>query len=78
MMDSNWSAYDESPTQKENQARLGETQEDAGIHIAGDGMGGKKGTDRNWLYGEADEKLPKLTGGRKAAPTSQRSSLWDM
>jgi hypothetical protein len=45
MMDANWSAYDESPKQKEN-TRTGKSQGDSGIHIAGDGMGGKKGATR--------------------------------
>lgn len=79
---------DESPSnqahtqkQKEN-TRLGKPQDDAGIHIAGDGMGGKKGTNRDWLYGgEGEQELPKPTTARRAAhPNSQsskQSSLWD-
>lgn len=42
------------------------------IAIAGDGMGGRKGTNRDWLYGEVDEK---------PVPTRQKASakedFWD-
>lgn len=79
MMDANWSSYDESPTQKEN-TRLGKPQDDTRIHIAGDGMGGKKGTNRNWLYGGGDdeEEAPKPTTTRRAGGlTSQQRSFWD-
>ncbi|PNY23602.1 Uncharacterized protein TCAP_06454 [Tolypocladium capitatum] len=75
MMDANWSSYDKSPTsQKENQHR-GETLEDVRIHIAGDGMGGKKGTDRDWLYNETTEQeLPKAFASRKGnAVAAQRT-----
>lgn len=55
MMDANWSAYDQSPTsQKENQPRT-KAREDTRIHIGGDAMGGKKGSDRSWLHGATDE-----------------------
>ncbi|PWI65348.1 hypothetical protein PCL_07117 [Purpureocillium lilacinum] len=71
MMDANWAAYDKSPTsQKENQPQA-KTQEDTKIHIAGDGMGGKKGTDRDWLYGGAAEEKERIhiagdgMGGKK-------------
>ena len=76
MMDANWSAYDESPKQKEN-ARIGEDQKDTRIHIAGDGMGGKKGTNRNWLYGGDDEENPKPTAPKRSNLTSQQKNFWD-
>ncbi|POR36560.1 Uncharacterized protein TPAR_03219 [Tolypocladium paradoxum] len=75
MMDANWSSYDQSPiSQKENQPR-GETLEDTKIHIAGDGMGGKKGTNRDWLYSETTEQeLPKALASRKGnAAAAQRT-----
>ncbi|KAH7329099.1 hypothetical protein B0I35DRAFT_473731 [Stachybotrys elegans] len=61
MMDANWSAYDESPAQKENQ-RTGKPQEDKRIHTAGDGMGGKKGADRDWLHGGGNDKRIHIAG----------------
>lgn len=77
MMDANWSAYDESPKQKEN-SRVSKSKDDTGINIAGDGMGGRKGTDRSWLYGDEQEQdLPKPTTGRRAGPSAQARSLWD-
>jgi hypothetical protein len=60
MMDANWSAYDESPNQKENVPANGSRSSNGavktplvestnnnpkGIMIAGDGMGGKKGVN---------------------------------
>lgn len=76
MMDANWSSYDESPKQKEN-TRTGEDPSDTRIHIAGDGMGGKKGTNRNWLYGGDDEELPKPTAPKRSTLTSQQRSFWE-
>lgn len=77
MMDANWAAYDESP-QKENQPAKPKPKPAAkasgggrGIHIGGDGMGGSKGTDRNWLFGEGDdEEPPKALPTRKATAKS--------
>lgn len=58
MMDANWSSYDRSPSsQKENQPRPTEARDGARIHIAGDGMGTKKGGNRDFLHtGENEEK----------------------
>lgn len=78
MMDHNWEVYDESP-QKENKPRPAPKQEGGGdskIHIAGDGMGGRKGTDRNWLYGNDEEEQPAPKPTRKAT-ANQKSSFWD-
>jgi hypothetical protein len=79
MMDANWSSYDKSPTaQKENQVR-GEARflEDNKINIAGDGMGGRKGTNRDWLYGGGGgDETPKPTS-RKANPGAAQKSFWD-
>lgn len=72
MMDSNWSAYDESPKQKENTRKPNsDVLEHNRINIAGDGMGGRKGTDRDWLYGGESEDHERINiagdgmGGRK-------------
>ncbi|KAI9171504.1 hypothetical protein HJFPF1_00989 [Paramyrothecium foliicola] len=44
MMDSNWSISDDSPvSQKENKPQSGSGSDHARIHIAGDGMGSRKG-----------------------------------
>ncbi|GKT98801.1 hypothetical protein FLAG1_05503 [Fusarium langsethiae] len=54
MMDRHWDTYDKSPaTQKEN--RPIENTASHKINIAGDGMGGRKGTNRDWLYGETED-----------------------
>jgi hypothetical protein len=67
MMDANWAAYDQSPHQKENmpaspstsrsnapgKGPLSEaTNKNVGINISGNGMGGKKGTERQWGFGD--------------------------
>lgn len=77
-MDANWSSYDHSPkNQKENQQR-GEAKflEDNKINIAGDGMGGRKGTNRDWLYGPTEDESPKPTS-RKTNPSAAQKSFWD-
>ncbi|KAM0329944.1 hypothetical protein ACHAQA_004111 [Verticillium albo-atrum] len=60
---------DQSPAaQKVNKPVVQEKKEN-GIHIAGDGMGGRKGTNRDWLYGGDDtEPTP------RAQPKKQNSS----
>lgn len=62
MMDANWSSYDVSPSQKENQRSVPQNggrhpgKDNHGIHISGDGMGGNKGSNRSWFFGEDDGK----------------------
>lgn len=73
MMDSNWSNYDESPmtTVRKNATE----QEDQKINIAGDGMGGRKGTNRDWLYGASEpQAAPKPKGGSRPAA---KQNFWD-
>ncbi|KAM0237957.1 hypothetical protein ACHAPO_003832 [Fusarium lateritium] len=54
MMDHHWDTYDKSPaSQKAN--RPTENTPNHKINIAGDGMGGRKGTNRDWLYGDAED-----------------------
>lgn len=81
MMDANWSSYDQSPTyQKENQqSQRGEGKflDDNSINVAGDGMGGRKGTNRDWLYGPADDETPPKPTSRKTNPTAAQKSFWD-
>ncbi|KAF5125606.1 hypothetical protein E5D57_010296 [Metarhizium anisopliae] len=78
MMDANWSSYDKSPAaQKENKRGEARFLEDNQINIAGDGMGGRKGTNRDWLYGGGgDDDTPKPTS-RKANPGAAQKSFWD-
>jgi hypothetical protein len=73
MMESNWSTYDRSPvSRKENDDP---NVKQTGIVIAGDGMGGKKGTSRGWLHGEDEEEfVPTANKGGRGPPTS---SMWD-
>lgn len=75
MMDHNWEVYEQSPL-KENQPKPSTSNAALGImHIAGDGMGGKKGSNRNWLYGDDDEA--NKPAPRNAQPTGGKQSFWD-
>lgn len=73
MMDANWSTYDQSPAQKENQPAKpkasGKATNGRGIHIGGDGMGGSRGTNRDWLFGDDDDEPP-----AKALPTRKQNA----
>ncbi|KAL2756852.1 hypothetical protein ACRALDRAFT_1075647 [Sodiomyces alcalophilus JCM 7366] len=72
-MNSNWSAYDKSPaSHKENNPEG--LNEERGILIGGDGMGGKKGSSRAWFFGE-DEDSPKPAAAPKS--TAAQKSFWD-
>ncbi|RYP58107.1 hypothetical protein DL770_010508 [Monosporascus sp. CRB-9-2] len=84
MMDANWLVYDSSPAQKENQRSLPrngtKASEDRGIHIAGDGMGGGKGSNRNWLFGadDDDSQVAEPALGSKAGTAAKSGGLnWD-
>jgi hypothetical protein len=74
MMESNWSTYDRSPvSRKENDDP--NVVKQTGIVIAGDGMGGKKGTSRGWMHGEDDEKY--VSTAKKGGRGPPTSSMWD-
>lgn len=83
MMESNWGAYDESPTsQKENNnpSRRGAAGGDErGINIAGDGMGGKKGSGRAWGIGDEsdDERNAQTVPGKKPGGPGNSTTIWD-
>lgn len=82
MMEANWAAYDESPVQKENKLsanRNGSKKtDDRGIAIGGDGMGGGKGSSRNWLFSDEDDtQTKKPIPGRKAPPAKSGGFNWD-
>ncbi|KAK8218180.1 hypothetical protein IWZ01DRAFT_140846 [Phyllosticta capitalensis] len=84
-LDANWGLYDQSPqppVAKENVPQG--VVKDRGINIGGDGMGGRKGSSRAWLFGddgpdaEAEQPLP---ASRKASGRAQQTntdkSFWD-
>ncbi|KAI1387057.1 uncharacterized protein F4822DRAFT_333232 [Hypoxylon trugodes] len=87
MMDANWTNYEQSPVQKENKPVVvpgrSRADGDRGIHIGGDGMGGGKGSNRNWLFGDdVDEDHPvqpvQRPGTRKPKPATARSDFdWE-
>ena len=83
MMDSNWDSYDESPaSQKENNPENGNgVRKDAGnqgVLIAGDGMGGKKGTNRDWVFNDDDkDQTPRAVPGKKPGAQAQNKGFWD-
>ncbi|KAI1807685.1 hypothetical protein F4811DRAFT_505609 [Daldinia bambusicola] len=84
MMDANWSNYDQSPIQKEKENKpIGVSKGpgldgERGIHIGGDGMGGGKGSNRNWLFGDDDDSQTiKPATRRKVQPATATSFNWD-
>ncbi|KAI0204674.1 hypothetical protein F4808DRAFT_411686 [Astrocystis sublimbata] len=79
MMDSNWDAYDESPTQKENKPAAAKNGSNGrGIAIGGDGMGGGKGSSRNWLFSDEDDTATaKPVPGRKPPASKTGGFNWD-
>ncbi|KAL8413920.1 hypothetical protein RB594_005234 [Gaeumannomyces avenae] len=85
-MEANWSSYDKSPvSQKENSlpvARGVKKTDERGIVIGGDGMGGKKGTNRDWLYSEEAEETeetlqPRPVAGKKQGVPVKSGNFWD-
>ncbi|KAI9681157.1 MAG: hypothetical protein M1817_002439 [Caeruleum heppii] len=71
MMNSNWDAYDESPEQQSKKENVPVKRENVnpnrgtGIMTVGDGMGGMKGTSRQWGFG--DDSDGEEVGGVNAA-----------
>jgi hypothetical protein len=81
--DPQYAIADKSPALKENASRNPAPEADMvrnehGINIAGDGMGGRKGTDRSWMIGGEEPEPPKEKiviagdgmGGRKGTDRS--------
>lgn len=80
-MNTSWSLADESPApQKENRAQPGQVPPpDTKIHIAGDGMGGKKGAQRDFIFGgDSAAEPPKQMIGRRGNNGTQKSAHWDL
>ncbi|OAA73689.1 hypothetical protein ISF_00590 [Cordyceps fumosorosea ARSEF 2679] len=64
MMDHNWEVYEQSPLKENNRPRPTTTASNQKIHIAGDGMGSRKGA----THGDQDNKIHIAgdgMGGRK-------------
>lgn len=82
MMESNWTNYNSSPLQKENNpvevpSHSG-AHGDRGIHIGGDGMGGGRGSNRDWLFGDEDNsQAVKPANRRKPATATSGGFNWD-
>ncbi|KOS16872.1 hypothetical protein ESCO_004718 [Escovopsis weberi] len=54
-------------------------QQETRIHVAGDGMGGRRGAARDFLFGGGDDVQPHQPMiARRANPSSSQSSLWDI
>ncbi|KAI2616438.1 hypothetical protein GGS26DRAFT_578221 [Hypomontagnella submonticulosa] len=79
MMDANWAAYDQSPVQKENKpVARARVDGERGIHIGGDGMGGGKGSNRDWLFGGGDDnQSAKPAPGRKLVTDKSGDFNWE-
>ncbi|KAI1265288.1 hypothetical protein F5Y18DRAFT_67112 [Xylariaceae sp. FL1019] len=81
MMESNWSANGDTPLQKENKRaapKQSKGNDDRGIAIGGDGMGGNKGSSRNWIFGDdEDAEPPKSIPGRKPPAAKSGGFNWD-
>lgn len=98
MMDAHWSLADESPKQKESaktgtasngssKGPLAEAtntfnDQPRGIKTGGDGMGGRKGTGRQWGFGDesGNEAEPEFHGkfsARNKANKSKSDDFWD-
>ncbi|KAF3344853.1 hypothetical protein VD0002_g7489 [Verticillium dahliae] len=80
--DPHFAIEDKSPAPSKVQKPAEEAKKEnaGGIHIAGDGMGGRKGTNRDWLYGEDSEPTPKANNGKKQGTSgAQKNSSfnWD-
>ncbi|KAI2466404.1 hypothetical protein F4781DRAFT_434474 [Annulohypoxylon bovei var. microspora] len=79
MMDASWSNFDQSPAQKENKPIPGRsgTNDERGIRIGGDGMGGGRGSNRNWLFGDEGDGEPKQAPQRKQGAANTGGFNWD-
>ncbi|KAK3940049.1 hypothetical protein QBC46DRAFT_289113 [Diplogelasinospora grovesii] len=84
MMESNWSSFDESSaSQKENDNPSRGSKaanDDRGISIAGDGMGGKKGSGRDWGIGDDSDEghsTRAVPGKKQPSAAVAKSNFWD-
>ena len=74
MMESSWAPYDESPVSNDKKSNPAGGR---GIAIAGDGMGGRKGSSRAWFTGEdEEEEKPVRKTGRRGPPTKS-DNFWE-
>ncbi|KAH8889566.1 hypothetical protein GQ53DRAFT_219076 [Thozetella sp. PMI_491] len=78
MMESNWTAYDESPAAQKENSNPTKKGDDRGISTTGDGMGGKKGSGRGWAIGDdSEEELAPRPAPKKQHAQAAKSSFWD-
>ncbi|KAL2256586.1 hypothetical protein VTK26DRAFT_1437 [Humicola hyalothermophila] len=79
MMESNWAPYDESPVSRKENSNPNpakRTGDERGIAIAGDGMGGRKGSGRGWLTGEDEDETPVRKPVSRGPPT-RSEGFWE-
>lgn len=72
-MDPHWGHYEESPEQTKKEK---ENKRSNGIKTSGNGMGGKKGTDRGWAIGDSDDESEKVRKATKV-PEAGHKGFWD-
>jgi hypothetical protein len=79
MMESSWSNYDESPVSRKenNNPNTQRAPTERGIVIAGNGMGGRKGTGQGWLHGEDDDEPAPTTKKAGRGPPTKSDNFWD-
>ncbi|KAH7257042.1 hypothetical protein BKA59DRAFT_469184 [Fusarium tricinctum] len=63
--DHHFDITDKSPAHPQHEAAEMENTDKHKIAIAGDGMGGRKGTNRDWLYGEIDDVAQSVPGRKQ-------------
>ncbi|KAK3394126.1 hypothetical protein B0H63DRAFT_37167 [Podospora didyma] len=81
-MESNWSSYDQSPDSRKENSNPNPKKliEERGIATAGDGMGGKKGSGREWGIGDEDDEghgVPNVPGKQQKGTFAKPSNFWD-
>jgi hypothetical protein len=70
-LDAHWTMYEEEPEQEKKENMPGAQP----IKTVGNGMGGRKGTARNWGFGDDDEPEQPVSRGRSGKPAEK--SFWD-
>ncbi|KAK7542903.1 uncharacterized protein J3D65DRAFT_233888 [Phyllosticta citribraziliensis] len=83
-LDTNWALYDQSPRPSATKENMPQgVAKERGINIGGDGMGGRKGSSRAWLFGddgpdaETAQPRPSRKASGRAQNTAADKSFWD-
>jgi hypothetical protein len=71
-LDAHWGLYEESPSQ----AKKENVNTGPGIKTSGNGMGGRKGTNSNWMFGAEEEDAKTKTKPKPGQPADTKS-FWD-